>query len=291
MSSILRPPLITRIWPRDPNGVAVNAQTAVWQNPLLNTLAGQDKFFGAGGPTYDYPNPRGYPFPIVNRTIALFPLQLIGKDQFFGAGGPTYDYPNPRAPAYPSDLRTWIVGLPLTLRPPQPTAVAGHPNYDQPNPNLGRPFPISLRGFIHQGNIQLGNVVGAPALAFASDIPLTTCLASDSPSGQNWSGDGFMGIYQIDSSIQLNGVFRDAQKHVYVDPSSVNMWLLDPAGNLTNHTVLDGSVTRDSTGHYHYTLIPSVSGTWTYKWQGTGVAVATSLDTTFQVSSSNLISG
>jgi hypothetical protein len=125
-------------------------------NPVELQLVGKDQFFAAPGigPAYDYPNPRGKPFPHELRTwavslaVALFasalppvqqhtppnptgkpfpadqrgyvqssPVQLIGQDRFFGDAGevPSFDYPNPRGKPHPSDLRTFANPTPLNL--------------------------------------------------------------------------------------------------------------------------------------------------------------------------------
>lgn len=327
MATVLRPAIITRIWARDPgNTVAVNAQANVWQNQLLTNLRGQDKFFGAGGPNYDYPNPRA-PARASDLRTWTWPLNLnlLGQDKFFGAGGPNYDYPNPRAPARASDLRTWINATPFYYIPQPFFGLAGHPNFDWPNPRgpvypitlrtwtwplfpllqgiialrinydqpnpIGPRFPIDLRGWINQGNIQLGRIIGRPSLCFSSDMEAVTCTASDSPSGQNWSGSGYMARYEIDTSIQIEGVFLDSLNNVYADPTEVQLFIKDPNGAIIDYTTLDNTVIRESIGHYIFTFIPDVSGTWTYKWQGTGAYQATSPDSTFTIEASELIAG
>src|SRR6266852_2830634 len=120
MATVLRPPVVTRTWPRDPLGVAVNSQGQVWQNGLLNLLRGKDTFFGTPGmgPDFDWPNPRGY-VPSVALKTWLDPTKqwLFGKDQFFTSPGrgPTYDYPNPRGYVPPIALRTHADPLKLVL--------------------------------------------------------------------------------------------------------------------------------------------------------------------------------
>ncbi len=249
MADNLRAPIFaTRIWARDPAGVAVRAQGDVWQNQLTTNLAGQDQFFGAGGPNYDYPNPRGYIPAII--------------------------------------LKTWIQQRPFYYSPSIPIPQS----YDRPNPR-GPLYSIDLRTWIHQGNIQLGRVIGIPTLAFTSDKQAITCAASDSPSGQNWSGAGYMARYEIDTPIQIEGIFLDALNNVYVDPTDVKLFVKDPAGATILYSIANSSVIRESAGHYTVTLEPTISGTWTYKWQSTGTFPATSPDTTFTVNASELIPG
>lgn len=135
---------------------------------------------------------------------------------------------------------------------------------------------------------------GAPLLAFSVDQAAVTVRASDSPSGQNWRGAGYMAKYEIDSQINVTGIFMNALSGVYVDPSNITLFLLDPANITTSvsYTTAPGSpIVKDSTGHYHYTFAPGKSGNWTYKWQATGSFLGTSPDTVFVVNSSDLIAG
>src|SRR6185436_4247902 len=140
MATIHRPPVVTRYNPRDATA-AVNSHC--WQNELNLILKGQDKFFTAGGPEYDYPNPRG---PIQNydlKTWVNTSLRLLGKDKFFTSGGPEYDYQNPRAPGRSVDLLTWIQGFDPNINVPSRTFV-----YDYPNPR-GAPHFVKdwVQGF------------------------------------------------------------------------------------------------------------------------------------------------
>ena len=70
----------------------------------------------------------------------------------------------------------------------------------------------------------------------------------------------------------------------------VTLYILNPnsGSNILNYP---GAISRASQGHYFYQLTPSISGTWYYKWQATGTAVATSPDTSFTVNPSLLIAG
>jgi hypothetical protein len=153
-------------------------------------------------------------------------------------------------------------------------------------------------------------IIGVPSLAFCVDIPvfsanaldlllytsqaldngLFVAIGSDSPSGQGWSGAGYMGVYEIDTDIQINGIFINALTGVDIDPTAITLFMLNPNGVATSYTY-PGTITRDSLGHFHQQLVPSVSGVWTYKWQATGAAVCTSPDTSFTVKSSLLIPG
>ena len=179
------------------------------------------------------------------------PFELRGADQFFGIGGPSYDYPNPRGPRQPWTIYG-IAGL--SIFPERPT-------------------------------------IAIPALAFSSDKATVTCTVSDSPSGQDWSGGGYMAKYEIDTSIQLRGVFFNPLAGVPIDPSEVLAFVQDPDGNITTYDSLGGSpgIIRDNVGRYHLTLETSIAGVWTYKFQARGTVAATSPDTTFTVAPSVFI--
>ena len=103
-----------------------------------------------------------------------------------------------------------------------------------------------------------------------------------------------MAKYEIDTSIELAGVFINSLSGVYIDPTGVTLYILDPSGvqSLFQYNTTPSSpITRDALGRYHYTVSPGKSGTWSYKWQGSGTAVATSPDTTFVVNPSSMIAG
>jgi hypothetical protein len=100
-----------------------------------------------------------------------------------------------------------------------------------------------------------------------------------------------MSQYEIDTTIELQGVFINSLTGVYIDPTTVKVSVLDPTGSQVTQNWPGGTVTRDSLGHFHALVTPAISGNWTYKWQGTGAATATSPDTIFTVNSSALIPG
>lgn len=130
--------------------------TTVDAGPLDGLLHSQDTFFsGAGcGPDYDYPNPRGKPFPVELRTwicplaIALFASALPQVQQ--------HSPPPPLGKPFPSDLRTFANPAEIQLVG-QDKVFAGPgevPPYDYPNPR-GKPFPSDLRTFVNPSEIQL----------------------------------------------------------------------------------------------------------------------------------------
>lgn len=100
-----------------------------------------------------------------------------------------------------------------------------------------------------------------------------------------------MASYEIDTAIELQGVFLNALTGVYADPTAITLYVNDPTNTQTTYTWPSATIVRDSTGHFHQIITPAISGTWKYKWQGTGAVVATSPDTSFTINASALIPG
>lgn len=154
MATVFRGAVVTRVVARQVQ------QPDHIPNLLVRQLFGQDKFFGAGPPDYDYPNPRIRPFPVECRTFEYFTLPgMLGKDQFFaGSGmGPDYDYPNPRIKPFPAECRSFesfilpgLLGKDAFFNGP-----GIGPDYDYPNP-LVRPHPLDGRTHIARGVGYLG---------------------------------------------------------------------------------------------------------------------------------------
>lgn len=71
-------------------------------------------------------------------------------------------------------------------------------------------------------------------------------------------------IYDIGDTVRLSAITSDSAGTAS-DPTTVTCSVRDPVGNVTAL-----SVTRDSTGHYHADVSPTVSGEWDYRWLGTG---------------------
>ena len=92
-----------------------------------------------------------------------------------------------------------------------------------------------------------------------------------------------MAQYEIDTTIELQGVFTNSLSGVYADPSSIRLYILNPTGVETTQNWPGGNVVRDSLGHFHFVMTTSIAGIWFYKWQGMGAVAATSPDTQFTV--------
>lgn len=92
-----------------------------------------------------------------------------------------------------------------------------------------------------------------------------------------------MNKYQLDTVIQLTGTFYNVALNQLADPTMVVVIIEDPQGNVT---VNDSGVGHPSLGVYTFDFVPSGPGIWLYKWQGTGLVIATSKDTRFVVQKS-----
>jgi hypothetical protein len=192
-------------------------------------------------------------------------------------------------PPPPAPLRPFDWSKPYAIRPVVPQS--------QPNLTLYLPPPPAIT---------------IPALCYSRDIPVRSFTpddlataaaqakdggsfmfvkANDSPSGQDWSGGGYMSQYEIDTTIELQGIFTNALTGVYADPTSITLYIQDPTGTQTTQAWPGPNIIRDSLGHFHYIITPAISGNWIYKWRGIGAAQATSPDTIFTVNASALIPG
>lgn len=77
--------------------------------------------------------------------------------------------------------------------------------------------------------------------------------------------------YDIGTKVRLYGTFKDLD-NVLTNPTAVTAKHKDPSGNIT--TVSGGSVTNVSPGVYYIDLTVDESGTWWYRFEGTGAVVA-----------------
>lgn len=126
----------------------------------------------------------------------------------------------------------------------------------------------------------------------ASDAAGALAIPSDAAEGQASQGDqavDFSGnVYPNETEVILTGLFY--QGTTPADPTTINLFLQDPSGNVTEYTYPTTGMSRSSEGAYAYSFTPSGPGVWAYKWQGTGAVVATSFDRSFMVLASALLS-
>jgi|SRR5580704_10205922 hypothetical protein len=81
-----------------------------------------------------------------------------------------------------------------------------------------------------------------------------------------------MNSYPTNISIQLTAAFTDDITGVLTDPVKVTLRVMDPTGA----SVLYGptSVNHPSVGNFNFRIIPTIPGTWRWRWEGTGSVFA-----------------
>jgi hypothetical protein len=99
-----------------------------------------------------------------------------------------------------------------------------------------------------------------------------------------------MGTYDIDTQIQIVGSFASLITGLPADPTIVTLYIMDPDGNEMTQT-FPGNLTKTDIGSYSWAFNVTISGDWTYKWQGVGAVIVTSPDTKFTVRPSVFIPG
>jgi hypothetical protein len=84
--------------------------------------------------------------------------------------------------------------------------------------------------------------------------------------------------FLVGSYIRIQAAFRTSAG-VLVNPTTVTLTVKDGAG--TTVTTTTASFIHPSIGIYYLdrTLVAAAPGTWTYKWVGTGAAIAVNEDT------------
>lgn len=58
------------------------------------------------------------------------------------------------------------------------------------------------------------------------------------------------------------------------DPTTITLIVVDPSGNQATYTYALAEITKDATGQYSKTVTVDESGTWQYRWVGTGTVPA-----------------
>jgi uncharacterized protein YfaS (alpha-2-macroglobulin family) len=92
--------------------------------------------------------------------------------------------------------------------------------------------------------------------------------------------------YDVGDEARLSVAFTNAAAGTAVDPSAVALRVRAPDGTVTTYTYALAEVTRDSAGAYHRDIALTASGTWHWRWDGTGTNAA-SVEGGFQVRASN----
>lgn len=73
-----------------------------------------------------------------------------------------------------------------------------------------------------------------------------------------------------------------------VDPSTLKLHVRRPNGTVFTETFGEDDIVQDDTGDFHYRLALTASGTWKYRWEGTGDA-AGAFEGTIQVQPQTVI--
>lgn len=74
--------------------------------------------------------------------------------------------------------------------------------------------------------------------------------------------------YYLNTLVRLSASFTDSTG-LPTDPTSVTVTVTDPNGSVSNPPSV-----KDSSGHYHADVTPTVWGDWEYAFAGAGAVVA-----------------
>ena len=172
MANIFRAPLIFRTWRRDPYGVAIGSQSWVWQDPQVLRLVGKDKFFWAGPPDYDWPNPTlpksRWVADNTRTDVAADRLLTLlkGRDTLFGAPGqvPDFDWTNP---VWPKSRHVALVSQSAVWQARNQTLYVGKDKLpenqsDWPNPVLAKSRWVSITSQDQVLQNQLTGILSSP---------------------------------------------------------------------------------------------------------------------------------
>lgn len=78
--------------------------------------------------------------------------------------------------------------------------------------------------------------------------------------------------YFKNSVIRLTVAITQFQGGSPIDPTTLNLQVIDPAGNTTSQS-FPGGIIKDSQGNYHFDYsTTTVAGDYAYRWFGTGTA-------------------
>lgn len=95
--------------------------------------------------------------------------------------------------------------------------------------------------------------------------------------------------YDRGDKVRLKATVRDSAGAL-VDPTSIVLRVRDPGQALGSPTLYSGgSIVKDSVGLYHCDVDVNLAGTWRYRWESTGGAIAAE-EGEFEVRASGVIS-
>ena len=95
----------------------------------------------------------------------------------------------------------------------------------------------------------------------------------------------------VNSPVRIAANFQD-EDQIDVDPSTVKIRVLSPAGTETSYTYgTDAELIKLNTGDYYIDFTPDTSGQWFYRWETTGTNKALAYEGSFRVQYSQHIDG
>lgn len=81
--------------------------------------------------------------------------------------------------------------------------------------------------------------------------------------------------YDIGDRVRLTARFTDAITGLLSDPTGITLRVRPPADTTTIYIYgSDPKIARDDVGVYHADIDVTASGSWGYKWTGTGAITA-----------------
>jgi len=78
--------------------------------------------------------------------------------------------------------------------------------------------------------------------------------------------------YDLGTEIQLSGFFTDVDGVTAKDPDTIVVKVKDPSNNIVTYSL--PTVQRTALGTYTLNILPTASGPWWYRFEGTGACQA-----------------
>lgn len=83
----------------------------------------------------------------------------------------------------------------------------------------------------------------------------------------------FVKCFPWNALVRTTASFTDDEGEP-VDPDDVTLSTFDPIETQTDYEYGVDAIERDSIGEYHFDILASIAGNWSYRWAGTGAAAA-----------------
>lgn len=88
-----------------------------------------------------------------------------------------------------------------------------------------------------------------------------------------------MNVYDIGDLVDLRAYFTQPSDGVALDPTTVNLSVRRPSGEVTTYTYSDDvQLAKASTGEYYAQITVDEEGIWYYRWWSSGVGQAAEED-------------